>query len=622
MLREWLATHKIKEILPPAEECHLYPSRANRTAWENVPADLREICISKAEEYIGYSWPSLPATAFMEYQRSGNRQIFETPHFARRHALQWLVLGECLEGKGRFTDDIINGIWCICEESFWGVSAHNGSVEGRKLMLPDVEAPYIDLFAAETAALLAWTKYLLGDLLDSVTWQVTRRIDIELESRIKLPFLTHTDFWWMGYGKKRVNNWNPWILANMITVFLLQEKDINRRAVAFERILDSLDEFLAIYHDDGGCDEGTSYWNVAGGALFDCLDQLYLASDGKLDFFENELVKQIGRFLYRSYISGDYFINFADGAARVQISSLMVYRYGKYIGDEKLMGLAAGIPSSSYRMEDGSLRRTLPILFCRQDMLDCTLPVPCEKDVWLSGIQVMAAREAESQAGFYLAAKGGHNAESHNHNDVGSCVVYLDGKPVLIDAGVGIYTRQTFSAERYSIWTMQSQYHNLPTINGQLQLPGEERAACDVNYRTDGDRAEFSLDIAGAYPAEAEIDSYRRTYRLERGQNARISIRDNWKFSGSKSAITLNLLCAQKPELLLDGIIRLSNGENAVMLRYDAAKFASELEKIAISDSKLAAVWNDQVWRITLSCPCAGENGETELILERKTDNK
>ena len=47
---------------------------------------------------------------------------------------------------------------------------------------------------------------------------------------------------------------------------------------------------------------------------------------------------------------------------------------------------------------------------------------------------------------------------------MGNVVVFVDGKPVIVDAGVETYTRKTFSAERYTIWTMQSAYHTLPTI--------------------------------------------------------------------------------------------------------------------------------------------------------------
>ena len=90
------------------------------------------------------------------------------------------------------------------------------------------------------------------------------------------------------------------------------------------------------------------------------------------------------------------------------------------------------------------------------------LPLP--KDVWLPDLQVMVARDEEgSTKGFYVAAKGGHNDESHNHNDIGNYVVYYDGQPLLIDVGRGTYTRKTFSDRRYEIWYNCSDYHNTPS---------------------------------------------------------------------------------------------------------------------------------------------------------------
>ena len=85
-----------------------------------------------------------------------------------------------------------------------------------------------------------------------------------------------------------------------------------------------------------------------------------------------------------------------------------------------------------------------------------------------------------NKSGWFLATKGGFNNESHNHNDVGTFSLYVNTIPVLIDAGVGTYTRQTFSSERYTIWTMQSNYHNLPMINGVPQSFGQNYKATDV----------------------------------------------------------------------------------------------------------------------------------------------
>ncbi len=93
-------------------------------------------------------------------------------------------------------------------------------------------------------------------------------------------------------------------------------------------------------------------------------------------------------------------------------------------------------------------------------------------------------RSSEGSAeGLYLAAQGGHNAESHNHNDVGNFIVYADGEPAIIDVGVETYTAKTFSAQRYEIWTMQSAYHNLPTVNGVMQGAGRQFEARDVDVQ-------------------------------------------------------------------------------------------------------------------------------------------
>ncbi len=131
-----------------------------------------------------------------------------------------------------------------------------------------------------------------------------------------------------------------------------------------------------------------------------------------------------------------------------------------------------------------------------------------------------------------MAAKGGHNDESHNHNDVGNVVVYVDGKPVIVDAGVETYTRKTFSAERYTIWTMQSAYHTLPTIvatASMMQAPGRTFAARDATYAMDDASAHLSLDIAGAYPDEAKLTSWKRTVTLHRGKAWTSSTPTTWK---------------------------------------------------------------------------------------------
>ena len=154
----------------------------------------------------------------------------------------------------------------------------------------------------------------------------------------------------------------------------------------------------------------------------------------------------------------------------------------------------------------------------------------------------MIARQREgSVEGLYLAAEGGHNGKSHNHNDVGNFIVFANGKPAIIDVGAETYSAKTFSAQRYDIWTMQSAFHNCPTIGGVMQKAGREYAASEVSHEAGDKAAQLGMNIEHAYPAEAGLKSWRRTFRFDRAQN-KIEIRDRYALSKAAGDITLTLM--------------------------------------------------------------------------------
>ena len=112
-----------------------------------------------------------------------------------------------------------------------------------------------------------------------------------------------------------------WIISNWLTSVLLVEKDQGTRASQISKAMRCLDNFINIYPPDGGCDEGPGYWGHAGGALFYCLDILKSASDGAINLFEEPLIKNIGGYIYKAHIAGDYFVNFADASAKIGIDA-------------------------------------------------------------------------------------------------------------------------------------------------------------------------------------------------------------------------------------------------------------------------------------------------------------
>lgn len=616
MLTERFAAD-LDRCLLPLERFRPFPRAAQREAWLALPAALRAEVVDLGAAHLGRGWASLPATLFLDYARSGRRSPFEAASFGRRAALAQLVVAECAEGSGRFVAEIVDGVWAICEESFWGVPAHN---EGRPL--PDVQRPLIDLFAAETAALLAWVHYLLLPELEAFAPGVGPRLRHEVERRILDPFLGRDDFWWMGLRGQGVNNWNPWCVSNCLAAGLLLTEDGPRRAAVVAKALRCLDRFLDPHPADGGCDEGPGYWDRAGGALFDCLELLQAATGGAVAVYEEPLVREIGRFLYRAHIDGEWFVNFADAPARVRISADLVHRFGQRIGDTALAALGAcahrAQRAAGARLR-GPLPRVLPALFhfaCLEQESAGACP-PYQGEVWLPVIEVMAARErAGTAAGLYVAAKGGHNAESHNHNDIGQFLIYLDGRPLVVDAGVGTYTAQTFSADRYGIWTMRSPYHNLPTVRGVEQRAGAGFRARDAVWRTEPGSAALSLDIAPAYPPEAGIRSWRRTVRLLRGPAPAVEVVEDFRLEGPTADIRLHLLLAERPELAGQGRVEVGLPARAV-LAFDGEALAAAVEEWPIEDSRLQGVWGDRLWRLTLGPRQAQASGCWRLRVSR-----
>ncbi len=611
MFSEWLSQHDIRKCLKTMDGYRPYPKAVDRVYWDGVPEDIRATAVSHAEKYLGYGYPIVRASDFMNFYRTGDRSANGEQHFGRRQALRRLVIGECVEHKGRFMDDIVDGIWAICEESFWGVNAHNG-VNADREILPNVENRYIDLFAGETAALLAWTEYLLGEELNAVTPMILQRVRHEVRERIILPYLTRRDFWWMGYpGGHMINNWTPWITSNMLAVFLLTEPDADLRAQCVSKACYSLDRFLDVYKPDGACDEGAHYWTKAGLSLFDCLDELFAATDGAFDFYGEPLIGNIARYIVHCHIAGPYYVNYGDGAPVLnELNYAQIYRFGKALGDEFVMDFAAAALRPYEEELNIPIMRALPAIMVDSEIRSRARRAVVGKDAYLADNQVVFARDGEREDGFFFSAKGGSNGESHNHNDVGSCIAYWKGVPLLIDLGVETYSRKTFSPQRYEIWTMQSSFHNLPEINGFMQRPGKDACAGDARYERGDDRVFFSADIAKTYPAGAGVTRCVRAYELVRPEEGRwaLAITDDMAFTGAENRVTLNFMTWKEPVPQADGSLLIDLGGAKVAMRCDQAE--PIVEKHEFSDKRLSQAWqNGIVYRVRYAVTLGREGG-------------
>jgi len=200
-----------------------FPTYKDRSFWDNLPTHLREQYIKEAEEYLDYNWPVVKATDYLEIIRSGDRN--QDAYAAPRSALLAMVMGELVEGEGRFIDQIVNGAWYYSEQTWWGWSAHL-TMQAAAHGLPDADEPVIDLGVGEIANILSWTWFLFKDQFDEIHPLIAKRLKNEIMKKAVVPYYEREDFWWQGLdGSRSVNNWNPWTNHNILTAILILEDE-------------------------------------------------------------------------------------------------------------------------------------------------------------------------------------------------------------------------------------------------------------------------------------------------------------------------------------------------------------------------------------------------------------
>jgi hypothetical protein len=250
------------------------------------------------------------------------------------------------------------------------------------------------------------------------------------------------------------------------------------------------------------------------------------------------------------------------------------------------------------------------------------LPLPA--NVWLPDLQVMAARDKEgSTDGWFIAAKGGNNDESHNHNDVGNYIVYYNGLPLLIDVGSGTYTAKTFSNKRYTIWSNCSDYHNLPDINGETQPAGQQFKAAAVTYKQDKNSAELSLNIANAYSEKAGLVSLQRTVHLNRGKNVLVNDLIVQKTAGqvTEHIMTCYPVSLETPGNLVIHYQPAGAEAKDFVIKYDAKQLQAAVEKVPLTapeDKGVTRNWGDNIYRINFATNAKSIKSKIEFVISKK----
>ena len=615
LLQKKATVNELLSMLSNKSEWIKYPAYQDRKGWDAYTGNLKLKLIQDGEKNLNYTWKVIKATDYLEFEKSGNRTIMENPFGQNNNALSSLLYAELAEGKGRFMNQIINGIWHTCEMSTWVLSAHL-PVQKSKRSLPDIKEEIIDLTSGDLGSFLSWTWYFMHDELNKVNPSIAAKLKSNIQQRILVPYMARDDYWWQALNYKpgmMVNNWNPWCNFNVLTCFLLLEENPANLAKAVYKTMRSTDQFINYVKEDGACEEGPSYWGHAAGKMYDYLQLLHDATKGKLSIFDEPIVKNMGEYIARSYVGNGWVVNFADASAKGGGNPGLIFRYGKAVNSNGMQSFANYLLGGKTQWTDinesRDFFRTMENIKTASDIFSVKPSLLSEKFSWYPNTEFCYMKNNNN---FFFAAKGGYNNESHNHNDVGTFSLYIDTLPVFIDAGVGTYTRQTFSDERYTIWTMQSDYHNLPMINGMPQKFGAEYKSANVKF--DEAHSEFSMNIANAYTKETAVVDWNRKYTLTEKS---LFIEDQFELNALKSPNKIHFMTWAKPVIANNGVVILQKSGKQVNMKYDASIFDLQIEPVILSDTRLSNVWGSEIYRMVFTAKKQTLKGKYKFTISK-----
>lgn len=573
-----------------------------------IPQAMRDDYVALGEQYAGREWKAIPDELFAEFRSTGNRINYEAASFGIRRQFACLVMAEIMQAKGRFLPDIVRGLrYFIGQEPWWGLPAHYPKAK------PDKAEQVVDLFNAETAGMLAWAIYMLNNQLPTALTDSVRQ---EIGIRFLQPTLYNQQGW-----KHNANNWNTWITSNWLTCVMICENDSARRTAALQGVRECLTLFLNGYPDDGGCEEGVSYWDRAAASFFESLWLMqYLPESERLVFNDQQKakVRAMGAFITTMHISDLRFVNFSDATSRNLPNINILFPYGYYLDDKPMMQFAAYIgkrhdychhPSRLFRVSGNypTLGRELLMLSLLPHYLSTEPQQPHTDSAYLQNSQILVA----SNDTWLLAAKGGHNGESHNHNDVGNYILYHHNEPVIIDLGRDTYTSLTFSKHRYELMNNRSAYHNVPLINGHEQAEGREHGTASTtstfgNHEIIPAAQGFTQDgcsvlltsFAKAYPQEAGVEELDQRVMLNRSTNA-VEVDTRLSLAHHDGETSLTLMCLGEPSQVSKNTIALHDG--TVLLSFDPKLLVPRWEHVALPDGVMHDQWGDHVFRLHLT---------------------
>jgi len=530
-------------------------------------SEMKRLAGQEAEEPL----PELTDELYADFARTGNRLNFERPYFERRRRLGRAAMCAVLETdameRARWMRSTIAKLRDVFDEVSWALPAHVSGPVPNHAPTPSGKDPrMIDLFAAETANLMGEMLTLLGESLPSDLRAAMRD---RLRRDIFDNYLEHAGgHWWTACN----TNWNAVCHQGVLGAALAVEEDAERLARMLALAAGFLPGYLTGFTPDGGTSEGPAYWDYGFGWFSTLNEQLETRTGGQLSLFEGDpLIRKIARYRPSMSLSHGWLVNFSDCAPGFPHRPWLLQYLGQRLGEEICLSAAL----SQYRQLaatgiDWQAQRS-DLLYLARNFLHAPEEMPAEpdkagEDAWFPDLGVLVARGRDRAGHLWeFAAKAGHNAEHHNHNDCGSYLLNIDGERLLVEIGAPEYTRDYFApgGKRWENLAARTRGHSLPVINGCEQAPGREHESRVIEEFLSGQEARLTVDLTACYPPEARCRECVRTLRLDK-EAGRLEVEDRFLLEEALPVETA--LITDADAVLKDGGVVLSGEKNRILI--------------------------------------------------------
>ncbi|GGF75906.1 heparinase [Paenibacillus albidus] len=555
--------------MEPADLRLYYPDGDQEGFWRKVresPLYAEEVAEIRAEgeRLRTQPVPELTYALFSIFGRTGSRLEYERVYFERRRMLNTYVFLALLEpAEAEPVERLQEILWAICNEYTWCLPAHLGE---------SGIAGTIDLFSAETGFALSEIHCLLGERLPPL---LRLRIRQEVGKRLFEPYLTGGPYFW----ETAEHNWSAVCAGSIGCAALLLASEPSQLADILLKVERSLGYYLKGFGEDGACLEGLGYWNYGFGYFVYYADLADKRSRGRISWFREEKVRNIAKFQQTCFLGGELVANFSDsqpvGQVYLGLSHYVAARFPEV--EAPPVSLRAAYTEDHCSRWAPALRNLL-----WKDTKQAHTEWAMDS-YYLPDAQWLLSRCRQGNSTFGFAAKGGHNDEPHNHNDLGQFIIAADGNAYVSDLGSGEYTAGYFGAMRYSYDCNGSQGHSVPIIDGQFQTAGPEAYAVVLEASAGKEKDVLQLDLTQAYRYSG-LERFTRSFEWHKEGPVSLTLSDEFSFKEAPGKLVERIvtLCPAVPG---EGMVVLKGPDGRdLQIIYDEGLLQPEISEHTFSD--------------------------------------